>query len=82
MISNDAPYKQKQRAAKASKNRVYQIWTSCEVVSSMLGKLVKISIEGTKRSRHLSSRIRGKAAINAAKRISHMKLFYRFQNAD
>jgi hypothetical protein len=78
----NAPYKKEQQAAKASKFNAYPIWVSCMIINKNEGtnlpvELVKVSVKGTKRTRHNQiDRPRGKANVKAAKRSTHIKRHY------
>ena len=69
---HNAPYKESQR--KAKERRVYVKHISCEIDEWGF----KHKVGGTYRCRHMQSRVRGKAAVKAAKRQTHTKGYYKF----
>jgi len=81
----NAPYKLAQRAAEASKYKVRVLWISCQISESTRldskGNIVLMpvrqAVQGTRRTGP-PQRTRGKAAIKAAKRLTHTKGFYLF----
>lgn len=78
----NAPYKKAQRVAeRAYDNRGKVIWVSCEVhgLPGTFFPQEKHTVQGTRRVRHNQQQLRGKAAIKAAKKLSHGKRHYHLQ---
>jgi len=73
-------YKEIQKAAKkAYRNRGRVIHVSC-VLTEVMGQFtVKERVSGTYRCRATQNRIRGKAAVKAAKRLTHERGYYKTQ---
>lgn len=67
------------RAKKAYRNRGSVIWTSC-VVSGVQPFMTKRVIQGTMEYEK-GRGLRGKAAIKAAKRLTHTKGYYASQRS-
>lgn len=71
-------YKKEQRQARRAGKIGQVIWVSCYIneMKSAPGQFRKIAVNGTRRTRTGSHRIRGKAAVKAAKRATHSRRYY------